>query len=214
MADSDRILVNETMPTDGLSGRSRVMLLTALAAVFIPVFLKKGTLEENIPWWLIGIGVLVGLAAGLGLCAVIFKSGAKPFERTRSGLGMIAAPIFGAVLGSYYARVGFEYWHFAFYQPQKRIVLALITEASNGRGGPFAHAATSPVGRDMMIDISGDLLDHLDPIRQPGRDCLWLSEEVGREGVRRVILPNKFDQGLGLDHLRRCPRGFAWMGVE
>ena len=132
-----------------------------------------------------------------------FPSYMGAFRRT---MGRLAAPIFGAVIGTFFARAAVEAFDFAGLNPPEMPVAAHVDSAGLERaGGQFAEVSFGPGTRSIYVEISSDLYNHLDPIRAPGRDCIVLSVQIGRFGLRRTMLPRRFlDDPIGQDHYRRC----------
>ncbi|HSG34769.1 MAG TPA: hypothetical protein VLA37_09550, partial [Sphingomonadaceae bacterium] len=67
-----------------------------------------------------------------------------------------------------------------------------------------AGVTFGPNTRDIFVRIDADVYSSLDPWRRPGRDCLLLEVQTGRDGVRRAIGPNFLEPALGIDSHRIC----------
>lgn len=120
-------------------------------------------------------------------------------------------PCLGAVTGSYAARSMYEFKAFYGYETTPILINFLV------KGKSSRHSLTASVtafkildgvkieGREVKVEIDETLYANLEPYRQPGRDCLSLPAQIGRNGVRRLILPAAwFDEPIGIGHLSRC----------
>lgn len=189
-----------------ISRGARIALLgVVLAAVLIELF-DRASLVDPLPLPVTVASAGIGLAAGSWLSLrMSFPAYVGAFRRT---LARIGAPIFGAVLGTFFARVVIEAAVFAGLNPPAKAVVARVDSASPERaGGQFAEVSFGPGTRSVYVEISPDLYDQLDPVRAPGRDCIVLGVETGRLGFRRTKLPRRFlDDPIGKDRYRRCGR--------
>ncbi len=201
---------------DGTSptGRRKSIIAAATGAICLvcePLF-HRGTLIDHIPAFWTGVGVVLGVVAGIGLVVTITRSraimdrlrNATDFQRFRHAMGMLFLLIIGGVVGGYYARVAVEQNSFLGYDAKRSQLQAVVTGISNGRGGPFANLQPYAGARELQARIDDDLYSRLDPYRQPGRDCLILSVETGRGGVKRTLLPAAFDTRLGTERWVKC----------
>ena len=114
------------------------------------------------------------------------------------------APLFGAAIGSYCARLAFEFAHFQGADVTLETVEAQVL-GLNSKWETSANVRVGANGREIFIDVTPELYERLDPYRHPGRDCLKLDAEIGRDGVMRLIVPAKWlDASLSVDRLVRC----------
>jgi hypothetical protein len=146
----------------------------------------------------------IGFGGGLWLCLRMrFPSYMGGFRRA---LGRLAMPIFCALIATFFARVAVEHAAFVGLRPVEAPVEAQVLSAGLERnGGQFASVSFGPRTRSVDVEISPELYDRLDPIRAPGRDCMILSVETGRFGLRRTMLPRRwFDKPIGVDHYKTC----------
>jgi hypothetical protein len=118
----------------------------------------------------------------------------------------IGAPIFALFMGTFLARTIVEAAAFARLSPVSIPAEAVVTGKSSGKWGQYsATVSFGSATRDVHVEITTDLYDRLEPYRAPGRDCLELSMETGRWGIRRTMLPRRFfDRPIGADHLVQC----------
>lgn len=189
------------------SPRSKAVAVAVL--VVIPLLLAeaafhRGALIDHIPFALTLAGTTCGFLGGLGMDVLISRSKAR--ERAfRFAVAMAGVPIFGGLVGSYYARVAYEFIAFTGYISQHTTLTAPVTSISTGRSGPAAYVVPYEGARELRVRISSALYDRLEPIRMPGRDCLTLSIEIGRNGVKRAILPAWFNTSMGSGQWVQCP---------
>jgi hypothetical protein len=176
-----------------------VILLLLAEAAF-----HRGALIDHIPFALTLAGITCGFLGGLGMDVLISRRKARE-SAFRFAVAMVSAPIFGGLAGSYCARLGYEFVAFTGYAPQHAQLTAPVTSISTGRGGPAAYVVPYEGARELRLRISSALYDRLDPIRTPGRDCLTLTIEIGRNSVKRAILPAWFDTSVGSEQWVQCP---------
>jgi hypothetical protein len=179
------------------------LLIIFVGAWIEPVF-HRGTLIDPIPvgWKLTGIvlGILpVCLLVGFSPSPA---SGPSARKYCVTVLGLFVLGIIGA---SYYTRVAYEFAAFQSYPARHIALTAQVRSASCGRGGCFAYIEAYEGARNLQVRVDDQLLDRLQPLRAPGRDCLKLDVEIGRRGVRRTSLPATFDTRLGIDRWVQCP---------
>jgi hypothetical protein len=189
--------------------KRRAFIGLGLSALFFAdLFLHRGALVDPISPTLLLTGVGVGIAIGLVLSAFVAQSGTEAVEAVggiRLILAIFALPIIAGFAGGYYARVAVELVHFSNYSPTHSEIQAEITDMDHGRrSGPYAFVRPYPGARELKVRVSNAVYNRLDPRRSPGRDCLILPIETGRNGVKRAILPNAFDNSLGMNRLVRC----------
>jgi hypothetical protein len=181
-----------------------VAMLVATPLLLAEAALHRGALIDHIPFGLSLAGITCGFLGGLGVDALMMRRNTQE-NAFKFALAMVAAPLLGGVAGSYYARVAYELIAFTGYTPQHTQLTAPVTSRSTGRGGPAAYVVPYEGARELRVRISSALYDRLDPIRTPGRDCLTLPVEIGRNGVKRAILPAWFDAGVGSEQWAQCP---------
>lgn len=181
-----------------------LILLSFLGPLVADAIFHKSALVDQIPssW------TLAGVAAGIvfaGFCSA-FLVKIKPNEGREIGhfLLVLMLPVLGAFLGSYVARTSYEVTSFIGYTAKRTELLAQVT----GLGSKHEYKAEVEAysgASSIWVDVDSDLYFRLEPYRQPGRDCLLLPVEVGRNGVRRFLMPAKvFDKSLSAEVLRSC----------
>ena len=189
------------------SPRSKAVAIAVLVAT--PLLLAeaafhRGALIDHIPFALSLVGITCGFLGGLGMDVLISRSNAR--ERAFGfTVAMVGIPIFGGLAGSYCARVAYEFIAFTGYTPQHAQLAAPVTSISTGRGGPAAYVVPYEGARELRVRINSALYDRLEPVRMPGRDCLTLPVEIGRNGVKRTILPAWFGASVGTGQWVQCP---------
>ncbi len=203
------------VPRDGAPSAGTVAPLSkttrwTIAMVFLgslitPLF-HQGTLIDHmpLPWYVVGTTLGVLAAVWLDVLMARGKASLNELNDLKLAAALLMLPVFGGVLGSYYARLAFEVIAFAGHAPKTVKISAAVTSVSNGRGGPRGYVLPYPGARELQVDVTGDLYDQFDPYRQPGRDCLILDIEIGRGGVKRTMLPAMFDPSFGTEHWQQC----------
>lgn len=70
----------------------------------------------------------------------------------------------------------------------------------------IAQATVVPDGgtRRITVNVAQDLYGKLDPYRARGRDCLVFTMQIGRGGVRRIVVPNAFDKYVTWNSWAEC----------
>jgi hypothetical protein len=118
---------------------------------------------------------------------------------------MILMPFLGAFLGSYGARTAFEINSIYAYNSVPTAIAARVNSMSS-RYGFSATVQSHDNAREVSVEIDGALYSRLEPYRHPGRDCIYLPVQIGRDGVKRYILPAKlFDEPISAGHYSLCP---------
>jgi hypothetical protein len=187
-----------------ISRGARVALLGIVLIVVALSLIDPASLVDPIPPPLTVMSAAAGLAGGIWLSLRMrFPSYMGAIRRA---LGRMAAPIFGAMIATFFARVGVEAAGFVGLNPAETHIQAhVLSRGLERSGGQFAQVYFGPGTRSVYVEISSDLYDQLDPIRAPGRDCIVLSIQTGRFGLRRTMLPRRFfEDPIGEDHYRRC----------
>ena len=173
-------------------------------------FHRSALVEHIIPTWRF-TGILVGIIFG---CWIVYWYTLQPKAKLydwRIFLGFFMLPCFGAATGSYAARTIYEFKAFYGYHTAPA-QLSLMVKSISSRHGLTANVTALQIldgvkveGRVVKVEIDETLYANLEPYRQPGRDCLSLPAQIGRNGVRRLILPAAwFDEPIGIGHLSRC----------
>jgi hypothetical protein len=177
-------------------------LCVVFAGMLGDALFHRSALVEPIEPSLRIIGIVVGSLFGFGTAIVLAKSAHRSIARTISAI--IAAPLFGAAIGSYCVRTAFEFVHFLGAEVTSKTVQAQVV-GLNSKWETSANIKIGEHGREIFVDVTPDLYERLDPYRTPGRDCLKLLAEIGREGIVRLIVPAKWlDDSLGVDRLAHC----------
>jgi len=183
--------------------RSKWLPIIIAGAVLLAVITDPDSLVERVP---IPYAVVIGvLGFGGGLYAVIRIN--PPLEKRgwRGYLAIIALPFIALFIASLLGRMAFETAAFAGVAPSQMNVEAPIVDMISGRSGPHAEVKIEPASREFRVSVTHDLYARLDAYRYPGRDCLTLTVQTGRFGVRRALIPAPLSRGLGPDHLHPCP---------
>jgi hypothetical protein len=179
------------------------LIVLGLVALCVPLFAHGNQLVERMPRAITLLSGALGLALG---CLIVAKIGkTSVVHGVRGYLGVIALPVMTMLVSTYYARLGFELAEFAGFDAKASSIMMRVDSRGSGRsGGPWAYVQPPEPARQLQIKITDALYDRLDPIRQPGRDCLILPVEIGRSGYHRAILPAVFDKGIDVDRLVAC----------
>ena len=167
---------------------------------------ERATLVDPIAPEITIASVAVSVAAGVWLGLNV-----KPpayMGQLRRTIAQIGLPIIFAVAGSFLARVAVETVAFAGLKPSDGPITAFVTNKASGKWGQRSAFVSFGLGtREVEIPITSALDDQLQPWRAPGRDCLSLTVETGRWGIRRTMLPRKFfDDPYDTDRYRPCGR--------
>jgi len=127
-------------------------------------------------------------------------------------LAIAATPLFGAAIGSHAARTIYEVAAFFVFDAKPSQMSVAVNGMSSRRGfsatvqGYQFRQRLLVDAREVHVEIDGTLYANLEPYRHPGRDCLSLPIQIGRNGVMRFVLPAAwFDEPLGIGHLTSCP---------
>ena len=192
---------NDGLPL-GLS--TRIIVLVFVGLILLLGSVERANLVDPIPLALTVGSAAIGLGGGAWLS---FKIRPPSYMGTlRRTLAHVAIPIFAAFMATFLARVGVEAAAFAGLRPTGRPIEAQVTSKYRQRIGPtVAEVSFGPGTRTVDIPVSAELYGRLEPWRQPGRDCLDLTVELGRWGLRRAMLPRRFlDDPIGVDHYEQC----------
>ena len=183
-------------------GAGVALLGVALLATLIEL-LDRATLVDPIPLPLTFASAAIGFAGGIWLAlGMRFPSYIGGFRRA---LGRITMPIFGAIVATFFVRVAVERVAFVGLSPTETLVEAHVESAGQERnGGQFASVSFGPGTRSVNVEISPELFDQLLPFRASRQDCIMLSVQEGRFGLRRTMLPRRwFDKPISEDHYRK-----------
>jgi len=193
--------------------RAWIILAIFLGPLVVPVF-HRGTLIDHLPAPWFAIGIALGGLAGVAMDVLIVRTkgandasadeGKSATNDLKLAGALLMLPALGCMLGTYYARFVFEEAAFVNYTPKIVRISAGVASTATGRGGPRAYVLPYQGARELEVDITNALYAQLEPIRQPGRDCLALDIEIGRGGVKRTMLPAYFDSSFGTDHWQQC----------
>ena len=193
--------------------RSKWLAVVVIGAIFLAVITDPDSLVERVP---IPYAVATGiLGFGGGLYAVIRID--PPLEKRgwRGYVAIIGLPFIALFIASLLGRRAFETAAFAGFAPSERTVEAPIVAMMSGKSGPHADVKIEPTSREIRVPVSHDLYGRLDAHRYPGRDCLTLTVQTGRFGVRRALIPAPLSGGLGPEQLRPCPAEVAaWAAIR
>lgn len=193
--------------------RALLVLSAVLILFFFEMTFDKGALVEQIPDSWSRTGIVLGAIVGCYLSYWTSRLPKAKYAGWRIYAAITMWPILGVIFGSYAVRTIYEFAAFANYTPTPSQMSVAVTAKSTHRGlsaRVHAYQLREPMqgnGRDIKVEIDGTLYANLEPYRHPGRDCLSLPVQIGRNGVKRFILPAVwFDEPLGIGHLTSCPR--------
>src|SRR5262249_1676508 len=147
-----------------------------------------------------------GFAAGIYF--VVRNQAALAAKGWRGNVAVLVAPFLSLVLAAYLGRMGYEAIGFAGATPAAAEGRAPIIDTDLTRSGShIAVVTTGPGTRELRVNVTRDLYSRLDAYRHPGRDCLILTVQTGRYGIRRALLPTVLTRGVDVDRLVPCPAG-------
>ena len=183
--------------------RSSILGLAAMIVIVELCFHRSALIEPIEPILRI-IGIATGGALGFYFSRWLASQPSPAIRDWRFYLGIAAFPLFGLGVGSYSMRTFFEMRMFYAFDTQPAQMSMKVIDISSNNG--FSATVRARDGaRDVKVEIDGNLYANLEPYRFPGRDCLSLPVQIGRNGVRRLMLPaTLFDEPLGIGHLSRC----------
>ena len=146
---------------------------------------------------------MAGFVAGIPLAAAMAN---RPLQMSgiRKILAVISVPIFCMIIASYYSRRAVEAYAFLNVTPVEKQIPAPIVNMSSGRGADTATVLPDPAAREISVYVTNELWLRLDAYRHPGRDCLILTEQAGRRGIKRLKLPGLFGEEIGTVAFRQC----------
>ncbi|WP_447727080.1 hypothetical protein [Sphingomonas koreensis] len=173
--------------------------------LFLPILLLRGALIDPLPSWATITAATAGGAAGLYLL-ILLNPWLKKQRDWRSYAGIVMTPVLSAMLATFYLRTAVEVAAFTGATTRTETIDAEVTEIGKRRS---ADVRAAPNARTLSINIDSDLSAELDPRRAPGRDCLKITVETGRWGIRRTQTPALFDKRFGIDRLVPCPASAA-----
>ncbi|MEO7739214.1 MAG: hypothetical protein ABIS10_07955 [Novosphingobium sp.] len=124
-------------------------------------------------------------------------------RREKMGVGLWFFPFVMIFIGLYVANLAFEFCAFYNFPTTTTQVKAKVVYVNNKQQNQ-ADVDFGIGAGDTNVWINHDLYAKLQPWKFPGRDCLLLSVQTGRWGLRRVLFPNFFDRPLGMERYRLC----------
>jgi hypothetical protein len=155
------------------------------------------------------------LGFGGGLYAVFRLQPRLEKQGWRGYVVVVALPFMALFIASLLDRFAFETVAFVAFAPSEITVEAPIVDMTSGKSGPHADVKIDPISREIRVSVTSDLYARLDAYRFPGRDCLTLTVQTGRFGVRRALIPAPLSGGLGLEQLHPCPAEItAWAAIR
>jgi hypothetical protein len=195
----------EQPPIDRRFGLLGAVSLSFLALILAEYGLRRHALIDPIPPALLAGSILVG--AGIGTCAGVLMARlpSPPGDDFRMGIAIFFFPFLFAFGTAYQAYLAAELAHFYAYPVTRYEDNAKVIGMDRSRyGNRFAYVSLGPSLLDTQVRIDDAVYTKLDPWRAPGRDCLRVEVETGRNGVRRMVLPSAFDDPFGLGRLVPC----------
>ena len=198
--------VTASPAANGVAPRKRAIALLTIfvfLSLLMASLLHGDELVDHLPLpYEIACGVL-GLVVGLYF--VVKAQDRFKAQGFRGYLAVLVAPIIAVVLGTYVGRLAYETMGFAGAAVTDTRVDAPIIDMSSGRSGLHAIVTIGLGSREIRASVTRDLYDQLDAYRHPGRDCLVLTVQTGRYGMRRAVLPGLFEKAVDVDRLKKCP---------
>lgn len=197
----DRVEI--TTPTLRQNRRVGVLILVSAAVLLITRATHGNELVDDLPYPFLAIAWTLGLAIGL---LFVFRARAHFAAQVWRGyIAFIAAPVFSVLGASYVARLAYEAIGFVGKSPTEIRRFVPIVNMSSGKGGTNAVVKIDPTSREIWVRVTSATYDRMDAFRHPYRDCLDLVIQTGRYGIRRMVLPNWFEDAVNFDHFSACP---------
>lgn len=137
-------------------------------------------------------------------CIWIYK-----IKGSRNYIGELSLLVTALILATYLGRQLYQIIGFAGVEPLEVQTTGSIVGMSAGKSGLRAIVKISPDSREIWVSVTSDLFDRLDAVRYPGRDCLKMTVQTGRFGIRRAVAPRHFGRPIDLDQLESCPPDVA-----
>lgn len=200
----DAVSTDTAIAAKPLSRAVGIGLLLVIALVLVLDLGERANLVDPIPLPITLASGAAFFAAGVWLSLKL-----RPpayYGPVSRAMARIAAPIFALAIGTFLARTAVEAAAFAGLHPVGTPSEALVTGKGSQKWGQHSVTVSfGPAARDIDVEVAADLFDRLEPYRAPGRDCLTLSIETGRWGIRRTMLPRRFfDEPVGADQYVQC----------
>ena len=200
-------------PSGRPSPRSKWFAPTVGGLVILAVFADPDGLVDRVP---ILYAIVTGvLGFGCGLYAVVRLQPRLETRGWRGYVAVVALPLVAVFFASRLGRFAFETAAFAGFAASASTVEAPFVGMSSGKSGPHGDVKIDPTSREIRVSVTGDLYPRLDAHRYPGRDCLTLTVQTGRFGVRRALIPAPLSKGLESERLHPCPAEVtAWAAIR
>ena len=200
-------------PSGRPSPRSKWFAPTVGGLVILAVFADPDGLVDRVP---ILYAIVTGvLGFGCGLYAVVRLQPRLETQGWRGYVAVVALPLIAIFFASRLGRFAFETAAFAGFAASASTVEAPFVGMSSGKSGPHGDVKIDPTSREIRVSVTGDLYARLDAHRYPGRDCLTLTVQTGRFGVRRALIPAPLSKGLESERLHPCPAEVtAWAAIR
>lgn len=152
--------------------------------------------------------VAIGLVPVLGMIFLIATRASAIGAKAYLAMTLIALVTILAL--SYASRLAYEAIGFTAVTPGEAALTGPIIDMSQGKNlNDIATVKLGPDTRELRVYISRDLYNRLDAHRHPGRDCMTLTVQTGRYGIRRAMLPATFVDPITADRVTPCPGYFS-----
>jgi len=200
-------------PSGRPSPRSKWFAPTVGGLVILAVFADPDGLVDRVP---ILYAIVTGvLGFGCGLYAVVRLQPRLETQGWRGYVAVVALPLIAIFFALRLGRFAFETAAFAGFAASASTVEAPFVGMSSGKSGSHGDVKIDPTSREIRVSVTGDLYARLDAHRYPGRDCLTLTVQTGRFGVRRALIPAPLSKGLESERLHPCPAEVtAWAAIR
>jgi hypothetical protein len=200
-------------PSGRASALSKWFTLTVGGLAILAVFAYPDGLVDRVP---ILYAIVTGvLGFGGGLYAVVRLERRLETQGWRGYAAVVGLPLIAVFFASRLGRFAFEIAAFAGVAASASAVEAPFVGMSSGKSGPHGDVKIDPTSREIRVSVSGDLYARLDAHRYPGRDCITLTVQTGRFGVRRALIPAPLSGGLESERLHPCPAEVtAWAAIR
>ncbi|MFC0590537.1 hypothetical protein ACFFF7_14090 [Novosphingobium aquiterrae] len=183
--------------------RLRIAIVAGVSVCFLEAMSHGNELVYPLPSPWRAILLLIGFLSGFPFAMAVAR---RPLSDRKLGkfVAVVSLPFLSMAITSYYARRAVEAYAFANFLPQEEKVFAPIVSMNVGRGPDSATVVTDEAAREITVYVSDKLLLRMDAFRYPGRDCLILPQQTGRNGIKRLVLPGYFQQEIDTAAFRRC----------
>jgi len=183
-----------------------VVAICVAILIAIIAYTDGGDLVDHVPLIYAIIWLLLGVYSWLRVCIWIHR---VKDSASVNYVGSFSLLVIVLLLAPSMGRQLYQIIGFAGVEPLEIQSTGSIVGMSAGKSGLRAIVKMSPDSREIWVGVTSDLFDRLDAVRYPGRDCLKMTVQTGRFGIRRAVVPRHFGHQIDLDQLESCPAEVA-----